>query len=355
MENNYSQWLGWFNSPLLFSVFAVVLATVVANFLLRRLFNKLAQKALETHTVWDDALVSAIRKPASLLIWVLGIIYAAELISAGGGSLLSKIIAPSRYLAVIGLLTFFLINFISQCEAGFIKNGADITTSQAIGKLLRISIFVTSSLTVLQTLGISIAGILAFGGVGGIAVGFAAKDLLANFFGGLMLYLDRPFSVGDWVRSSDREIEGTVEKIGWRLTVIRTFEQRPMYIPNAVFANIAVENPSRMSNRRIYETIGIRYADASKMQPIIDAVREMLQHHAEIDQQRTLIVNFNSFAPSSLDFFVYTFTKTTDWVKFHGIKQDVLLTINQIIESQQAEIAFPTSTIHLAEEIEKAQ
>ena len=91
---------------------------------------------------------------------------------------------------------------------------------------------------------------------------FAAKDLLANFFGGLTIYLDRPFAVGDWIRSPDREIEGTVERIGWRLTLIRTFDKRPLYIPNAVFTTIAVENPSRMHNRRIYETIGIRYDDA---------------------------------------------------------------------------------------------
>jgi len=80
----------------------------------------------------------------------------------------------------------------------------------------------------MQTLGYSISGVLAFGGIGGIAVGFAARDLLANFFGGFMIYMDRPFDVGDWIRSPDQEIEGTVEKIGWRLTTIRTFDKRPL-------------------------------------------------------------------------------------------------------------------------------
>ena len=104
----------------------------------------------------------------------------------------------------------------------------------------------------MQALGYSISGVLAFGGIGGIAVGFAAKDLLANFFGGLMIYLDRPFSVGDWIRSPDKNIEGTVEEIGWRLTRIRTFDKRPLYVPNSTFTQISVENPSRMLNRRIY-------------------------------------------------------------------------------------------------------
>ena len=87
---------------------------------------------------------------------------------------------------------------------------------------------------------------MAFGGIGGIAIGFAAKDLLANFFGALMIFLDRPFSIGDWIRSPDREIEGVVEDIGWRSTKIRTFDKRPLFIPNSAFASLTVENASKM-------------------------------------------------------------------------------------------------------------
>ena len=204
---------------------------------------------------------------------------------------------------------------------------------------------VTSGLVILQTLGISVTGVVAFGGIGGIAIGFAAQDILANFFGGLIIYLDRPFSVGDWIRSPDRDIEGTVEDIGWRVTIIRTFDKRPLYVPNSVFTKIAVENPSRMFNRRIYETIGLRYSDAGKMEEIISAVKNMLENHPEIDTENTLIVNFNSMGDSSLDFFVYTFTKTTDWVHYHAVKQDVLLKIIDIIHEHDADIAFPTTTL----------
>jgi MscS family membrane protein len=225
----------------------------------------------------------------------------------------------------------------------------------AIAKLLRMSVTITATLVISQTLGFSVSGVLAFGGIGGIAIGFAAKDLLANFFGGLMVYLDRPFAVGDWIRSPDREIEGTVEQIGWRQTRIRTFDMRPLYVPNATFANIAVENPSRMFNRRIYETIGIRYDDANKMAAILHDVEQMLRTHPEIDTTRTLMVNFNTFAPSSLDFFVYTFTKTTSWTYYHKVKQDVLLKILEIIESHGAEVAFPTSTIHVPEGVNLQQ
>ncbi|MDD9894995.1 MAG: mechanosensitive ion channel family protein, partial [Gammaproteobacteria bacterium] len=193
--------------------------------------------------------------------------------------------------------------------------------------------------------GIEITALLAFGGVGGLAVGFAAQDLLSNFFGGLMIYLDRPFKIGDWIRSPDRNIEGTVESIGWRLTVVRTFDKRPLYVPNSVFTTLALENPSRMSNRRIKETIGIRYQDASKMGAIVADVKSMLQNHEEIDSDQTLIVNFNAYAASSLDFFIYTFTKTTNWILFHEIKQDVMLKIIDIVHSHDADFAFPTTTL----------
>jgi MscS family membrane protein len=218
---------------------------------------------------------------------------------------------------------------------------------RATAKLARITLWMVASLLVLQSIGVTISGLLAFGGIGGIAVGFAAKDLLANFFGGLSIYLDRPFTSGDWIRSPDRQIEGTVEDIGWRLTRIRTFDQRPLYVPNAVFSQISVENPSRMFNRRIHETIGIRYQDADKMEAIVDQVRTMLENHEDIEQSRTLIVNFVSFGPSSLDFFVYTFTKTTVWVDFHRIKQDVLLKILGIIHANGADVAFPTTTVQV--------
>lgn len=234
-------------------------------------------------------------------------------------------------------------NFLEKSKEGDIDT--DEITIRVIARLLRLTVMITAGLVILQTLGISIAGALAFGGVGDIAIGFVAQDLLANFFGGVIIYLDRPFKVSDWVRSPDREIEGTVEDIGWRVTVIRTFDKRPLYIPNSVFTKISVENPSRMLNRRIYETIGLRYKDAAKVGEIIAAVKEMLQKHEDIDTDNTLIVNFNKMRASSLDFFVYTFTKTTNWVEYHEVKQDVLLKIIDNIHEHGADIAFSTTTL----------
>ena len=301
----------------------------------------------DSRTIWDDALFRSARQPIGWLIWLLGIAWAADLIAHEAESGLGQVIGPLRYIGVVGLLALFLTRFIREVEQASIGRGSDVTTASAVGKLMRVSVLITAALTVLQTLGVSISGILAFGGIGGIAVGFAARDILANFFGGLMIYLDRPFNVGDWVRSPDREIEGTVVDIGWRLTEIRTFDQRPLYVPNMVFASVALENPSRMLNRRIHETFGVRYADIGKVAEITDDVRELLRHHPDIAHERTLIVNLVTLAPSSVDFFVYTFTKTSDWVEFHEIKEKILLQIVDVIESHGAELAFPTSTVHL--------
>jgi MscS family membrane protein len=271
-----------------------------------------------------------------------------------------SVVPQVRDVLVIVLIAWFLVRFLKRAEDKVLADlheasSTDETTVRAVVKLLRMAVMITATLVILQSLGYSIEGVLAFGGVGGIAVGFAAKDLLANFFGGLMVYLDRPFAVGDWIRSPDKQIEGVVEDIGWRLTRIRTFDKRPLYVPNSVFTSIAVENPSRMTNRRIYETVGLRYNDMRQVKDIVAQVRSMLESHQEIDHDKTLIVNFNAFGESSLDFFIYTFTKTTDWVWFHEVKQEILLNVMDIIHANGADIAYPTSTVILPQGALEAQ
>lgn len=346
-------WLGD-NRFWIVAIFLIILATALGAWIFGRFVQRLALRAEKTKTPWDDALVGALAPPGTVLIWLLGLTMAASLAGTATGAEIYSFVTRVQRIGLIVVFTWFAWRFSRNVEYNlrdprYTAKPMDATTVRAVGKLVRASIAITAGMVIMQYLGYSLSGVLAFGGIGGLAVGFAAKDLLANFFGGLMIYLDRPFAVGDWVRSPDQEIEGTVEDIGWRLTRIRTFDKRPLYIPNGIFAQIAVENPSRMLNRRIYETIGVRYEDAPLMEAIIADVKAMLQQHPEIDTNQTLIVNFNSFAPSSLDFFIYTFSKTTDWVRYHEIKQEVLLTILKIIEGHGASCAFPTSTLHIAE------
>ena len=333
-------------------IFLLVLGTATVAFIVSRLILAVENKFKSTKNKWDDAFLHAARRPMVAFVWLQGVYWAAEVAHHFSDAEVFKANGTVLQIGFVWVLVWFLFGLVKEIEKVLtspikMRKPMDYTTVNAISKLLRAVIIITAVLTALQTLGFSISGVLAFGGVGGIAVGFAAKDLLANFFGGFIIHLDRPFKVGDWIRSPDRNIEGTVEHIGWRLTTIRTFDKRPLYVPNAAFTTIAVENPSRMTNRRISETIGIRYADVHSMQKIVEEIREMLKNHEEIDSNQTLIVNFLAFNASSLDIMLYTFTKTTEWVRFHEIKEDVLLKVSEIIESHGAEIAFPTRTLHL--------
>ncbi len=343
----------WYQNWVL-QVFVVIFLTLLVNLIQQRVLNRLHARLEKNTAYWDDVVVLALRRPLSVLILVVGLGFAIDIIRSEAEAVIFEAVDPVRTVSIIGILAWFLVRLIKQGEDGIIAQREavgepyDRATLDAIAQLLRVSVNITATLVALQTLGFSVSGVLAFGGIGGLAVGFAAKDLLANFLGGLTIYLDRPFAVGDWIRSPDRDLEGTVEHIGWRLTRIRTFDKRPLYVPNSTFSTIAVENPSRMHHRRIYETIGIRYEDAGKMAAIVSDVEQMLRSHPEIETQTTLMVNFTTFALSSLDFFIYTFTKTTDWAKYHQVKQDVLLRIIEIVETHNAEIAFPTSTVHLA-------
>ena len=352
-----NQWIG--SNNWVIQVFAVVFITLLLAFVVKGFLRRLHIRLEKTKNLWDDAVVQSLRSPATVLIWIVGLAFATKIVEQETNATIFSAVSSLRDVGVIAVVAWFflrlinnaLVNILKQKEEN--KREVDHTTADAICKLLRLSVFITSGLVMLQTLGYSISGVLAFGGIGGIAIGFAAKDLLSNFFGGLIIYLDRPFAIGDWIRSPDRDIEGTVEHIGWRQTRIRTFDKRPLHVPNAVFSNISVENPSRMTHRRIYENIGIRYDDAKHMSAITDSVKQMLLDHPEIDNTQTMIVNFNTFSSSSLDFFVYTFTKTTDWIKFHEVKHDVLLKINNIITVHGAQIAFPTSTLDVADSVKQ--
>ena len=331
---------------------ALMVMGVVGHYAIYRIVRRLTKAADRTETQWDDVVLYAIFPPIQWVMWVVLGLLSLSLFPALDGIREALLrLSDTALLLLFGWLAHRLSGGIEGELLGEHRGAlasSDRATISAVARLSRIVLWVIAGIMILQSLGVSVSGLLAFGGVGGIAVGFAARDLLANFLGGLSIFLDRPFAVGDWIRSPDREIEGTVEDVGWRVTRIRTFDQRPLYVPNSVFSTVALENPSRMLNRRIYETIGIRYDDAGAMEQIVAEVKEMLVAHDDIDKGKTLMVNFVAFGASSLDFFIYCFTRTTDWATYHGVKQDVLVEILKIIEGQGAEVAFPTRTVLLS-------
>ena len=344
--------LNTIQSSLLVKLFLLVFLILLTNYIIRRLFNRLAIHLQTTVNEWDNVLLEAARKPVLWTIWTLGIVWAIQLIDHSFDQITFEFTYTLRHMSIITLIAWFTLRLVHLLEVQLVqpcgkRDAWDHTTVTAVGKLLKASVVITTIIISMQAFGLSVSGVLAFGGVGGIAVGFAAKDLLSNFFGGLMIYMDRQFVVGEWIRSPDKDIEGIVEHIGWRITRIRTFDMRPLYVPNATFASIAVENPSRMSNRRIYENFGVRYEDSDRIEGIIDETRRMLLQHPDIDNSKTLMVNLNNFAPHSVEFFVYTFTRTTHWEQYHDIKQDILHRIMTIVADHGASFAYPTQTLHL--------
>ncbi|MEM1080418.1 MAG: mechanosensitive ion channel family protein [Pseudomonadota bacterium] len=353
----------WFESiwtsmgfrPWTLQVFLVVFGALILDVVYRKFVNRMATLAERTSNYWDNALVYAGKRPISMLIYGEALLLAARLIQPHTPVVLFSIdiLTIAQQLLLVVIVTWFAYRLAYGFERAWISNRReahrdfDRTTVSVLGRIVRIAIVITGLLTILSILDIPISGMLAAGGVGGIAIGLAARDLLANFFGGLMVFLDRPFSVGDWVRSPDRDIEGVVEKIGWRMTTIIKFDRRPMYVPNSVFTTVTVENPSRMTHRRINEHVGIRYDDFDQVKPIVDGVRSMLEQHDAIATDQTMIVRFNHFGQSSLDILVHCFTKTTVWDEYHRAREDILIQIGLIIEQHGAQIAFPTQTLKL--------
>lgn len=333
------------------AVASLLVIAIVGHFAVNLLIRRLQGVARVSSQQWDDAIVTSLRGPARFAWWLL--IFSLLFAMLPSLEAWRPVANQAVQVALVLLVPWFMHRLITNIEQSVISErmeqraSADKATVHATARLLRITLWLIAALMVLQSLGVSVSGLLAFGGIGGIAVGFAAKDLLANFFGGLGIYLDRPFTLGDWIRSPDRSIEGVVEDIGWRITRIRTFDKRPLYVPNSAFSQITIENPSRMQNRRIYERFGLRYQDSRVLPKVIGDIESMLREHEAIDQSQTIIVNFEAFGASSLDCFIYCLTKTTNWVEFHAIKQEVLLHLLALVHEHGADIAFPTRTVQL--------
>lgn len=347
----------WLNAWII-TAFLIVFATGIVQILVNRALLRLLPALEKTKTIWDDSLLSAAQRPLNFLIWLIGLSFASELISANiKNQFFAEHISQFRQIGVIVLFVWFVTRFITAAESAVLDpergyKQLDAGTVHIVSQLLRVAAIITAVLIGLQTFNYKISGLLAAGGVSTLMISFAAKDWLSNFFGGLSVYLDRPFGVGDWIRSPDKNIEGIVEHIGLRTTRIRTFDKRPLYVPNGVFSTIAVENPSRMSNRRIYTRIGLRYDDAKKIAKVVSDIKAMLQNHPDIDKKMLLLVNLVEFGPSSLNIMVYTFTKTTVWAEYQDIQQDVFLKILDIIEQNDAQCAFPTTTIDMPTELQ---
>ena len=336
-------------------VFGITLLTLVVGMVVGRSLRHLAQYTDSIRHVWTHGMLIGASTPAKTLIWIIGLSGAAMVLVQGNSeSVLSTVLVPARNVAVVGVVMWFLLRMTNSIQANMLARARaenrelDPTATDAIGKLIRASIVITSVLTVMQTLGFSIAGVLAFGGVGGIAIGFAAQSLVANLLGGLTIFASRPFKVGEYIIIPGTELMGGVEHIGWRATRLIGFDCKPFYVPNAMFNTQPVINHSRMTSRRIMETLHVRYSDIDAMPGIVEEGRRMIGSHPDI-QHDFFAFNFDSCGESSLKLFLYAFTVSTDYNDYMNVKEDVLLKMAGIIRRHGAQLSMPISTVYMPE------
>lgn len=342
----------------LFKILGVIVLAFSILWIESSIYHKIEPKLAKTRLIWDDVLLQAAHKPFSYLVGSIAVTAVLSIIAR----YFSLVAASNSFFSytykiiIIAYIFYFAMSYINLLQANYTKqldrgmHKHSKTSVNAISQLFRLFIIISFVVIATQVLGIPVSNFVAFGSVATtLILGVAAKDSLSNFFGGIVIYCDRPFEIGHWIKVREKQIEGTVEHIGWRMTRIRTFDKRPLYVPNSVFMMESVENPSRMSHRRIKTLIGVRYEDASKLEVILAEIHDMISHHASIDNKQTILINFTEFAESSLNILIYCFTKTTNWNKYLEVKQDVYLNIIAIIKKHGADCAFPTRTLQVAE------
>lgn len=218
-----------------------------------------------------------------------------------------------------------------------------------VSKFLRIVTILIALTIIAQEWDYDINGLIAGLGLGGLAFALAAQNTLSNFFGGMVIITDKPFSIGDWIKTPS--VEGTVEDINIRSTRIRTFADAITTVPNSTLANEPIINWSRMGKRRVTFNLGVTYTTPKdKLEKCIAKIKVMLEEHPEIHKQ-TIFVRFNDYGESSLDIFLYFFTVTTNWGEFLRVKEDVNFKIMEILENEGVSVAFPSRSIYFENQL----
>jgi len=347
LGNSLWQWLGF-----LLVIVATFIVRAVVRYFVDRWLKKLAER---TSTEADDRILQAFRRPAFFLVYIAGFYLALEVlnlpvdpinlprfITALFTSLLIVDAAWFLYSAT-DILALYLQRFTAGTESKL-----DDQLVPIVRKGCRVVVILLALVMIIQNLGYSVSSLLAGLGLGGLAFALAAKDSLANMFGSITIFTDRPFQVGDWIKAPG--VEGTVEDVGFRSTRVRTFEKTLVSIPNSKLAGNTIENMDARPVRRVSMTVGVTYETrADQMRKAVEAIREILKSHPEVWQDYWLVY-FTDFGSSSLNIFVYYFSKSKVWAEYLEVRQDVNLKIMSKLEEMGLEIAFPTQTVYLKKE-----
>ena len=338
--------------------FLMVLASLFARRMATSLLERLVMPSLERFGGrLAGRLVGALIQPVTALIGLVGLYLAVNvlLLPAGPSPTLitTSLVGQIFEVAVAVIVIWAAMRIVDALGTHFKEQAqkADLPLEAPIiplvQKSLKFFVAIVGGILVVQELGYPIASLLGGLGIGGLAVALAAEDTIANIFGSIIVFTDKPFKVGDWIRIGD--VDGFVETIGFRSTRIRTWPRTLVTIPNKLIANSQIENWSAMPVRRITFTLRIAYgATPDQMEALVDGIREILTTHPGVDQGYHL-VNFTEFSPEGLGVFVYYFTSSTVWKEHMQVRQEVNLEIMRLVDSLGLTLGVPERRIHVEE------
>lgn len=340
---------GWVSEAI-----ALVAIVLIFNFFAKWLLRRLHQRYESQKKLYKDSFVKALYEPLSYYVWFFAVIHAIDLVAMHVFADIPQIyIHMASGVGGVLALAWFLLRWKKHLVLLMITKSKNrqIAIEQgkidAVDKVLTVVIAFFTVFMLMEITDRNVNTLIAFGGIGGLALAFASQEIIANFFSGFMIYLTHPFTIGDWIQLPDRNIEGIVEEIGWYMTRIRSMDKRPIYIPNSIFSKIVVITPSRMSHRQIKEVINLRYDDLSKLKAILEDIREMLQQHPDIDRNQSISATFTAFGAYSLDITFSAYSQVIDNLGYIGVKEDVLLKVASIVQKHGADFAFPTQNMIL--------
>ena len=339
------------------------LAVSIGIFLLFLLFRKFFTKYVfalllkfsrKVPSKWLSQIFIAYEKPIQWLFIVIGVYFSVKYFPFldDANPLFLDII---RSLMIV-IISWGLLNLSSSSSLLLMKLNEryDVNIDQMLipffSKALRFVIIAIAFSVVLQEFGYEVSGFVAGLGLGGLAVSLAAKDALANLFGGIVIITEKPFTIGDWILTPT--VEGTVEEITFRSTLIRTFADALVTVPNATLANESITNWSKMGKRRITFNLRVTHdTSTEQLKGVVERIESLLRNHPGIHQE-TIFVTFDEYKENGLDLFLYFFTKTTDWEKYLKIKEEINFEILDILRSEDVEFALPTRKLYVDAEAE---
>jgi MscS family membrane protein len=335
------------------------LIILYAFIILRSLFSRFVIAAIKrlvkkSETTIDDLILASVEGPIKLLPIIMGVFFGGQIIVGfdTDPSASYTIILQQLVQSLIAFAIFWaLYNLVEPASMLFEKVDQYLTDAMTswLLKALKTIFALLGGASILEIWGIPVGPLIASLGLFGVAVALGAQDLFKNLIGGLSILIEKRFHTGDWVLV-DGVVEGTVESIGFRSTVVRRFDKAPVFVPNDVLSNSAVTNFSEMSHRRIYWKIGVEYRTTiEQLREIRDGIETWILENEEFASPEDVatFVRIDSFKDSSIDIMLYCFTLTTDWGTWLRIKEDLAYQVKSVVEGAGTSFAFPSQSLYV--------